>query len=103
MDWSRSQAVDYMSSHCSLEESVLETEVDRYVVWPGQALAYKWGQLAIRHIRTESERALGEDFDIREFHDQVLSSGILPIPILEAKVHAWIEDQKEPRTKIGDF
>ena len=96
MSWTRSQAVDYMSSHCSLEESVIKTEVDRYVVWPGQALAYKWGQLAIRQIRAESEQALGESFDIREFHDQVLSSGILPIPVLEAKVRAWVENQKEP-------
>nr|MCH9648633.1 DUF885 domain-containing protein [Deltaproteobacteria bacterium] len=63
----------------------------RYLVWPAQALAYKLGQLTIRRLRSESEAAFGEKFDVRAFHSQILGSGSLPMPVLEAKVQQWIE------------
>ena len=91
--WSREKAVRYMLENSSLSETVLVADVDRYVVWPGQALAYKLGQIAIRNLRNEAEAALGEAFDVRAFHDQVLGTGVLPIPILEAKVRTWIASQ----------
>jgi len=93
--WSRQQAVDLMLANSSLGQSALVADVDRYVVWPGQALAYKLGQIAIRNLRTEAEQALGGRFDLPAFHDQVLGSGAVPIPILEIKVRAWIQERKE--------
>jgi len=89
--WSRKQAIEYFLNNSSVGETAVRAEVDRYVVWPGQALAYKLGQLAIQRLRDEAEAALGEAFDVRAFHDQVLGSGTLPIPRLEAKVRSWID------------
>ena len=95
--WSRRQAVDYMLENSSLGRTVVLSDVDRYVVWPGQALAYKLGQLEIRRLRTEAENRLGDGFEIREFHAQVLGSGALPLPILGDKVQAWIARQESTR------
>lgn len=88
--WSRAQAEAFLAAHTALSRNNIANEVDRYIVWPGQALAYKVGQLAILELRREAERALGDAFDIAAFHDAVLSSGALPLTVLRAKVRGWI-------------
>lgn len=88
--WSRNQAVAYMLANSGMGRSDAEAEVDRYIANPGQALAYKIGALTIQRLRREAETQLGARFDIRQFHDQVLGSGALPMPVLEAKVRDWI-------------
>ena len=85
--WTREQAVEYFSRHAP-EQSL--AEVDRYISWPGQALAYKLGQIAIRELRTKAEQTLGAKFDIREFHDAVLSDGTLPLELLRDVVNEYI-------------
>jgi uncharacterized protein (DUF885 family) len=93
MGWTRQQAIDYMAANTGLAMRNIENEVDRYIAWPGQALAYKTGQLKIRELRTEAERALGDRFDRRAFHDVVLGSGAVPLGVLEANVRAWIAER----------
>ena len=90
--WSREQAVDYLASHTALSEHEVGTEVDRYISWPGQALAYKLGEMTIRRVRAKAEDALGERFDIRKFHDVVLALGSVPLPVLETRIDAFIAD-----------
>ena len=90
--WSREQAVDYLSSHTALSDREVGTEIDRYISWPGQALAYKLGEMTIRRERARAEEALGEAFDIRKFHDVVLSLGSVPLPALEARIDRFIAD-----------
>jgi len=94
LGWSRQRAVDYMLENSSLAESDVESEVDRYIVWPGQALAYKTGDLHLQALRRHAEKALGEHFDIRAFHRQLLLDGPLPMPVLERKVEAWIDSHR---------
>jgi uncharacterized protein (DUF885 family) len=88
--WSREQAIAYMLDNSSMAESDVVAEVERYIVWPGQALGYKVGQLRITAMRQKAERELGARFDVREFHDQVLKDGALPLEVLEAKLDRWI-------------
>ncbi|ABD26792.1 protein of unknown function DUF885 [Novosphingobium aromaticivorans DSM 12444] len=88
--WSREEAVDYMLANSGMGRTDAQAEVDRYIANPGQALAYKIGALTIQRLRREAEAALGRRFDIRQFHDQILGSGALPMPVLEAKVRGWI-------------
>src|SRR5579859_1265536 len=90
MGWTRQQAIDYLASHTALPLHECETEVDRYISWPGQALAYKLGQLKISECRAKAEKALGTRFDRREFHDVVLGSGAVPLDVLENNVDRWI-------------
>lgn len=90
--WTRDQAIKLLEENSALSTHNIRTEVDRYISWPGQALAYKMGELTILRLRTRSEEALGEGFDIRAFHDVVLSMGGVPMTILEARVEAWISD-----------
>ena len=90
--WTRDQAIDYLSAHTALSDREVATEVDRYISWPGQALAYKLGEMTLRRLRTEAEAALGERFDIRKFHDVVLSLGSVPLPALEDRIRAFIAD-----------
>ena len=92
--WTREQAIRYMQEHSSMAESDIVAEVERYIVWPGQALGYKLGQFAIRDLRTEAERELGPRFSIKAFHRQVLVDGALPLDVLKAKVRAWIAQEK---------
>lgn len=92
--WSRQRAIDYMFRHTGRSEHEVVVEVDRYVVWPGQALAYKLGELRIRDIRARAERELGESFDLRAFHDALLGDGSLPLAVVEAKMNDWIEAQR---------
>ena len=88
--WSRSQAIDYLASHTALSQHEVETEVDRYISWPGQALSYKLGELTIRRLRSEAEAKLGPKFDIRGFHDTFLDMGAVPLNVLEDQMHAWM-------------
>jgi uncharacterized protein (DUF885 family) len=89
--WSRSQAVDYMLANSALTRQNVEREVDRYIAWPGQATAYKIGELRIRALRAQAEEQLGKKFDLRAFHDMLLEEGALPLPLLERRALAWIE------------
>ena len=84
--WSRQQAIDYMAATTSLALLDIEAEIDRYIVWPGQALAYKIGELSILRLRKEAEEQLGEKFDLRAFHDALLSGGAMPIDVLEKRM-----------------
>jgi uncharacterized protein (DUF885 family) len=88
--WSRQQAIDYLASHTALSQHEVETEVDRYISWPGQALAYKLGELTLRRIRAKAEAQLGAKFDQRWFHDKFLSLGSVPLPVLEHEFDLWI-------------
>ena len=92
--WSRQRAIDYMLANSALSQHNIEREVDRYIAWPGQACAYKLGELKIRELRHTAQQTLGERFDLRAFHDWVLGAGALPLPLLEARVRAEIERAK---------
>jgi uncharacterized protein (DUF885 family) len=92
--WTRQEAIDYMAANTGLSLKNIENEVDRYITRPGQALAYKIGELKIRELRARSEEALGEKFDLRLFHDAVLENGAVPLSVLEDKIDAWIETQR---------
>jgi uncharacterized protein (DUF885 family) len=92
--WTRQQAIDYMAANGALSMHNITMEVDRYIAWPGQALAYKTGELKIRELREYATRELGERFDVREFHDVVLWSGAVPLDVLDANVKAWVAEKK---------
>ncbi len=92
--WTRQQMVDYFHEHSNIDEPSIQAEVDRYIAWPSQALAYKIGQLKILELRERSKKALGSKFDIRAFHDEVLDAGALPLDVLEERINAWIASQK---------
>jgi uncharacterized protein (DUF885 family) len=91
--WTREQAMDYMAANTALSLHEIRTETDRYISWPGQALAYKLGELQIRDLRRRAEDALGERFDVREFHDVVLGSGAVPLPVLSRIVERYIREK----------
>ena len=93
MGWSRDQAIDYMLANSGMGRTDATAEVERYIAIPGQALSYKIGALTIQRLRAKAEAALGPRFDIRAFHDEVLGSGALPLPVLEAKIDRWIAAQ----------
>ncbi|PEQ14473.1 hypothetical protein B2G71_02490 [Novosphingobium sp. PC22D] len=90
--WSREKAVRYLADRTALSDHEVGTEVDRYISWPGQALAYKLGEMTIRRMRAKAEAALGERFDIRKFHDVVLALGSVPLPLLEARIDRFIAE-----------
>jgi len=93
--WTRQQAIDYMATRSALPLHEVETEIDRYISWPGQALSYKLGELKIKELRKRAEQALGPRFDLREFHDVVLGSGAVPLSVLEMNVDRWIAKQRK--------
>jgi uncharacterized protein (DUF885 family) len=90
MGWTRQQAIDFFASNAAKTEQDITVEVDRYIVWPGQALGYKMGQLRIRDLRAQATRDLGTRFDVRKFHDLVLGEGAVPLDVLEKRVQAWV-------------
>lgn len=92
--WTRAQAIDYLASHTALSTHEVETEVDRYISWPGQALSYKLGEMKIVELRARAEKELGPKFDLRAFHDAILSEGSVPLPLLEQRIDAWIAARK---------
>ena len=99
--WTREQAIQYMLDNSSMAESDVTAEVERYMVWPGQALGYKLGQLRITELRARAEAALGPKFDVREFHSQVLRDGAVPMDVLTAKIDRWIASQTVPGRHSG--
>jgi uncharacterized protein (DUF885 family) len=92
--WTRQQMVDYFHEHSNVDEPSIQAEVDRYIAWPSQALAYKMGQLKILELRAKAQKELGPRFDIRAFHDEVIDSGALPLDVLEQNIDGWIAAQK---------
>lgn len=92
--WTRQQMVDFFHAHPSDDEPSIQAETDRYIVWPGQALGYKIGQLEILALRAKAEQALGGKFDIRAFHDAILGGGAMPLDLLDARIEAWIARAK---------
>ncbi|WP_444934601.1 DUF885 domain-containing protein [Microbulbifer sp. JTAC008] len=92
--WSRQQALNFLSNNTSLSPANVRAEVDRYISWPGQALSYKMGEIKIRQLRTLAEKELGDKFDLRSFHDALLSNGALPLSMLEEQMQRFIEEQK---------
>jgi uncharacterized protein (DUF885 family) len=97
--WERQKAIDFMKENTAKQELEVIAEIDRYIVWPGQALAYKIGQLKISELRANAKQTLGAKFDIRDFHDELLKDGALPLDQLEKKMHAWVARQKQAATK----
>jgi uncharacterized protein (DUF885 family) len=95
MGWTRAQAIDYFAEHAAKTRQDITVEVDRYIVWPGQALGYKMGQLQIQELRTGAEQALGAAFDIRRFHDAVLLQGALPMDVLERRIDQWVVTERD--------
>ena len=99
-NWSREKVIDYMHAN-DLNDALAQTEADRYIAWPGQALAYKMGQLTIRKLRDEAKAQLGPKFDIKAFHDEILNGGSMPLDLLQERVERWIKTQK-PITTNSD-
>ncbi|HEV2846155.1 MAG TPA: DUF885 domain-containing protein, partial [Thermoanaerobaculia bacterium] len=93
--WSRDQVVQFFRDHSATDEVDIQSETDRYIVWPGQALAYKIGQLKILELRERAKKELGASFDVRKFHDEVLGGGALPMDVLEERIVNWIAAQKK--------
>ena len=93
--WTRQQVVDYFHANSGIDEPDVQSETDRYIAWPAQALGYKIGQLKIIELREKARKELGEKFDIRKFHDEVLGGGALPLDVLEQRINTWIGKQKE--------
>ncbi|NDH40114.1 MAG: DUF885 domain-containing protein, partial [Gammaproteobacteria bacterium] len=88
--WDRQKAIDYFLDNAAKTETDIVNEIDRYIGWPGQALAYKMGQMKMLELRREAETALGEAFDIRAFHDHLLGAGAIPLDVLEARMDEWL-------------
>jgi len=99
--WTRQQMVDFFHQHSSEDEPDVQTETDRYIVWPAQALGYKLGELEILKLRERAQAELGSKYDIRKFHDEILNGGALPLDVLDARVSAWIETQKTAQAAVG--
>jgi uncharacterized protein (DUF885 family) len=97
MGWTRQQSIDFFHENTGKTDQDITVEVDRYIVWPGQALAYKLGQLKIRDLRGHTEKELGNRFDVRAFHDAVLEQGAVPLSFLETHMNGWIASQRAKR------
>jgi len=97
--WTRQQAIDFFMDNAAKTETDIVNEIDRYISWPGQALAYKIGQLKMLELRRKCEQALGDDFDIRTFHDEMLGGGSLPMEILETRMNRWLAEQLKQRNE----
>jgi uncharacterized protein (DUF885 family) len=99
--WTRDQVVDFMRKSGAVDEPTIQSETDRYIAWPAQALSYKLGQLKIRELRERAQKELGSNFDIRSFHDEMLDGGTLPLDLLDARTDKWIAQQKTKATDAG--
>ena len=95
LGWTRQQAIDFFLENAGKSEHDIVVEVDRYIVWPGQALAYKLGELKIKELRAYATKELGPKFDIRLFHDEVLRNGALPLSVLDTYIREWVSAQKK--------
>ena len=93
--WTQDQAIAFMSENSSIPKQAVEAEIRRYITWPGQATAYKIGMIKIQELRAKAEAELGDDFDIRGFHDAILGGGALPLDLLERRIGQWIEEEKQ--------
>jgi uncharacterized protein (DUF885 family) len=93
--WTRDQVVEFFRKSGAVDEPTIQTETDRYISWPAQALSYKLGQLKIRELRARAEKDLGPNFDVRTFHDEILNGGALPLDLLELRTLKWIAQQKK--------
>jgi len=93
-DWTRDQVVAFFRQSGAVDEPTIQAETDRYISWPAQALSYKLGQLKFRELRDRAQKALGPKFDIRTFHDEMLSGGVLPLDLLDSRTNSWIQQQK---------
>jgi uncharacterized protein (DUF885 family) len=93
--WTREEAIEYMVKHTGMSRSEVTTEIERYIVWPGQATGYKIGMIKILEFRDKAMNELGAQFDIKEFHDVVLGNGALPLEILESLVDEYIQEKKD--------
>jgi len=94
LGWSRDRAIRYFEENSSKARHDIMVEVDRYIVWPGQALAYKIGELRMKALRAEAEKTLGKGFDVRAFHDHLLGEGALPLDVLERRMRRWMRARK---------
>ena len=94
--WTREQVVDFFRKSGAIDEPTIQTETDRYIAWPAQALAYKLGQLKFRELRERAQKELGPKFNIRAFHDEMLSGGVLPLDLLDSRTDGWIRSRKLP-------
>jgi uncharacterized protein (DUF885 family) len=94
LHWTRQQAIDYFRENSAKTDQDITVEVDRYIVWPGQALAYKIGQLKIKELRAYAAQELGQKFDLREFHDHVLDGGARPLDVLDHRIRTWVAEKK---------
>jgi len=94
--WTREQVIDFFRKYSNEDEPEIQSETDRYIAWPGQALAYKIGQLKFRELRDRAQKQLGPKFDLRTFHDEMLSGGVLPLDLLDARTDRWIKSQLNP-------
>ena len=92
--WTRDQVVDFFRKSGAVDEPTIQSETDRYISWPAQALAYKLGQLKFRELRARAQQELGAKFDLRKFHDEMLDGGTLPLDLLDARTNQWIAAQK---------
>jgi uncharacterized protein (DUF885 family) len=95
LGWTRQQAIDFMLANSAKTENDVIVEIDRYIVWPAQALSYKLGELKIKELRARAKSALGDKFDIRRFHNAVLDNGPLPLNLLDKQIESWINLQKQ--------
>src|SRR3546814_20007806 len=99
-DWTREQVIKYMLDNSAESKTQATAEAERYIAWPGQALAYKIGELKIQSLRTKAEKELGPEFDVREFHAEVIKGGAVPLQILEGNIARLIEEKQKDRTRI---
>ena len=91
--WTREEAIEYMQGVTGDTEASVTREIERYAVWPGQATSYKLGMLKIIALRAKAETELGDQFDLREFHDEILLTGSMPLPVLERKINSWMTEK----------
>lgn len=101
MRWTREEAILYLQNHTALAGGSAANEIDRYITWPGQACAYKLGEIKIKELRQKAERELGDKFDLKEFHYQILANGGMPMSVLERIVNSWIDTTKQSKPTSG--